>query len=93
MPSLLELQRAVAREFDLPSQAVASSFIVSDGIDAAHRLGLQPQPLVGDDEDVALGHCRDVRVANSGVNAGFALEIWALSPYRSPFVHAGAESR
>jgi hypothetical protein len=35
----------------------------------------------------------DVRGWETGVNAAFPLETTTLSPYRSPFVRAGGESR
>ena len=63
-------------------------------VDRLHRLGFQPQPLVGDDEDVADRHARDVRARGGAVNAlaRFPLEPRAFSPYRSPFVRNGASN-
>ena len=38
------------------------------GVDRLYRLGFQPQPGVGKDEDVALGHNVDLRSGGGAVN-------------------------
>ena len=62
-------------------------------VDGLDRLGFQPQPLIGNDQDVANSHGGDLRGWDTGVNAAFPLETTTLSPYRSPFVRARRESR
>ena len=54
------------------------------------RLRFQPQPLVGNYENVTDRHGRDVRGWDKAVNAAFPLEITGLSSYRSLFVRTPA---
>ena len=53
-------------------------------VDGADRLGFQPQPLVGKDEDLAFGHCRDLRAGNSGVNPALPLRNGHYRPTVRP---------